>query len=229
MKRILIALFACCALTVLSMGQDKPTVSVSILGDSYSTFEGHVQPDTNYVWYFNTAKNKTDVTAVEQTWWHLLVKKMGYRLLVNNSFSGSTICNTGYRNEDYTDRSFITRMAYLGEPDIVFVFGATNDAWAGAPIGEYTYERWTEADLYQFRPAMAYLLHYLVNRYPKGKVYFLLNSDLKESINESVKTICAHYQVDCIELKAIDKQGGHPSILGMQQICEQVAAYLATH
>ena len=25
--------------------------SVSILGDSYSTFEGYVQPDTNFVWY----------------------------------------------------------------------------------------------------------------------------------------------------------------------------------
>ncbi|MDO4757323.1 MAG: SGNH/GDSL hydrolase family protein, partial [Parabacteroides sp.] len=25
--------------------------SVSILGDSYSTFQGYMQPDTNVVWY----------------------------------------------------------------------------------------------------------------------------------------------------------------------------------
>jgi hypothetical protein len=73
---------------------------------------------------------------------------------------------------------------------------------------------------------MAYMLNYLVNRYPNVKIYFLLNSELKESINESVKTICAYYKVDCISLKDIDKRGSHPSILGMQQISDQIAAYM---
>jgi len=73
---------------------------------------------------------------------------------------------------------------------------------------------------------MAYMLNYLVNRYPNVELYFLLNSELKESINESVKTICAYYKVDCIQLHDIDKKGGHPSILGMRQISDQIAAYI---
>ena len=225
MKKVLVSLIVFCAISVFSLAQSLP--SVSILGDSYSTFEGYVQPDTNALWYFNTARNNTDVTSVQQTWWHLFVKNNGYRLSVNNSFSGSTICNTGYRKEDYSDRSFIKRMDNLGNPDVLFVFGATNDAWAGAPIGAYQYENWSKADLYQFRPAMAYMLNYLVNRYPNVKIYFLLNSELKESINESVKTICAYYKVDCISLKDIDKRGSHPSIQDMQQISDQIAAYIS--
>lgn len=31
--------------------------SVSILGDSYSTFQGYVQPETNAVWYFDPPRH----------------------------------------------------------------------------------------------------------------------------------------------------------------------------
>ena len=49
-----------------------------------------------------------------------------------NSYSGSTICNTGYRDEDYSDRSFINRTTLLGNPDIILICGGTNDSWANA-------------------------------------------------------------------------------------------------
>lgn len=98
--------------------------SISILGDSYSTFEGYLQPDTNSIWYYVSPRQQTDVTSVKQTWWHKFIKENNYRLCVNNSFSGATICNTGYRNEDYSDRSFITRMDQLGCPDVILFLAA---------------------------------------------------------------------------------------------------------
>ena len=199
---------------------------VSILGDSYSTFEGQVQPDTNFVWYFNNPRNNTDVTSVSQTWWYKFIQDNNFQLAVNNSFSGSTICNTGYRKADYSDRSFITRMNNLGKPNIIFIFGATNDSWAGAPIGDYKYGDWTKEDLYQFRPAMSCMLDSMTSHYRGSQIYFLLNDVLKESINESVKTICKYYQVDCISLHDIDKKGGHPSIYGMEQINNQIKEFL---
>lgn len=200
--------------------------SVSILGDSYSTFEGYVQPDTNYVWYFPVLKTNTDVTSVRQTWWHRFMANNHYRLCVNNSFSGSTICNTGYNKADYSDRSFIKRMDNLGNPDLIFIFGATNDCWAKAPIGDYQYEGWKKSDLYRFRPAMAYMLDHMTARYPNVAMYFLLNSELTPEINESVKTVCAHYGVECIELKGIEKKSGHPSVKGMEAIEEQIVGVL---
>ncbi len=94
----------------LSFAQSKK--SVSILGDSYSTFEGYLQPDTNSIWYYTIPRHKTHVVSVRQTWWHQFIKENDYRLCVNNSFSGATICNTGYRQADYSDRSFITGMEW---------------------------------------------------------------------------------------------------------------------
>lgn len=224
MKRILLVLMLAFVGAGSVFSQSKK--SVSILGDSYSTFERFVEPDTNYVWYGIPPRPHTDVSAVDQTWWHRFIEENDYRLCVNNSFSGSTICNTGYRGEDYSDRSFITRMNRLGSPDVIFIFGGTNDAWADAPVGEYQYGGWTPEDLYAFRPAMAHMLDYMIARYPNVEIYFLLNPDLKEEINESVRTVCSHYRIACIELRDIDKKGNHPSVRGMKQISEQVKAYI---
>jgi hypothetical protein len=209
--------------------------SISILGDSYSTFQGYLQPDTNAVWYWdNVEAMNTDVHHVRETWWHQFIKKNGYRLCVNNSFSGSTICYSGYKTvgpdfTDYSDRAFVTRLDKLGCPDIIFVFGGTNDSWAGSPIGEYKYSGWTREDLFSFRPAMACMLEKMIDRYPNVKIYFLLNDDLREEIDESVKAICSHYEVDLIELVDIHKINGHPSVKGMRQICEQIEAYISSN
>ena len=205
----------------------QPHKSVSILGDSYSAFEEYVHPSTNHPWYFTQPKaDRTDVTSVTQMWWHLILQKQQYRLCLANAFSGATICNRGYRKEDYTDRSFLTRMTDLGCPDIIFILGATNDSWADSPIGEYKYRDWTKEDLFTFRPAMAKMLWSLKNRHPYVEIYFILNSELKKEINESVHTICQHYQIDCIDLRDIDKKNSHPTIKGMQQIANQVNIYI---
>ncbi len=221
---LLLSVALCCSFA----GFAQSTKTVSILGDSYSTFEGYLQPATNSIWYYATPYHETDVNSVEQTWWHKFISDNGYRLCVNNSFSGSTVCNTGYNKADYSDRSFITRMDNLGCPDMIFIYGATNDSWANAPVGEYKYAGWSTADLYTFRPAMAYMLDYMVKRYINVDMYVLLNADLKDEITSSVKTICKHYGIACIELHDIDKKSGHPSILGMQQINEQIKEFLAT-
>ena len=68
------------------------------------------------------------------------IHEHGFSWNVNNSYSGSTVCHTGYEKADYSDRSFITRIHNLGTPDIILVFGGTNDSWAGAPIGVYQYD-----------------------------------------------------------------------------------------
>ena len=168
--------------------------SVSILGDSYSTFEGYVTQES------------------------------GYKFCINNSYSGSTIGYQGYDGNDYSERSFITRMDDLGTPDIIFILGATNDSWAGEPVGEYKYDSWRKSDFYTFRPAMAYMLHHMTCRYPNVDIYFILNSELRDDISESCRQICGHYNVPCIELHDIDKQNGHPSVKGMRSIADQVKA-----
>lgn len=214
MKKIF-TLVALMAMTLFASAQTK---KVSILGDSYSTFQG-MNPEGYAPFYPN---DKNDVTKVEQTWWSLYIKAMGYELEKNNSWGGTTICNTGYGGMDATKSSFNARYELLGNPDIIFVFGGTNDAWAQSPIGEYKYADWTKDDCKAFRPALACLLVNIQKKYPKAKVYALLNSELREEINESCREVCKHYNVPLIELHDIEKQNGHPSISGMKSICEQL-------
>ena len=220
MKKLsMFLLMVVCA--TMSYAQAKE--SVAILGDSYSTYEGYLTPSTNEIWYFQPWRDKrTDVNDVKQTWWWQVIDRGGFKLGVNNSYSGSTICNTGYNDEDYTARSFVTRYNNLGTPDIIFVFGGTNDSWANVPVGEFKYEDIRRADLFTFRPAMAYLMQGLINHYPGTRIYVLINNELSDEVTNSMKTIADRYGIPYIQLKDIDKKGGHPSIKGMSQIADQI-------
>ena len=208
---------------MLAMTAGAQKRAVSILGDSYSTFKDFVVPDTNFVWYPRDSVKHNDVTDVRQTWWHQFVRQGNFRLCQNNSFSGATICNTGYKGEDYSDRSYVTRARYLGSPEVIIVFGGTNDTWAKSPVGEYKYGDWTPQDLYSFRPAMACLLSSLQDRYPGAEVYVVINDILSKEITASMQVISDYYGVRWILLHDIDKQWGHPSQKGMTQIAEQLS------
>lgn len=217
MKRIIT--FVAAALTaVMAISANAQVKKVSVLGDSYSTFQGH-NPEGYAPFYPN---DRNDCVKVEQTWWDLYIKAMGYQLEENNSWGGTTICNTGYGGMDSSASAFTSRVDMLGDPDIIFLFGGTNDAWAGSPVGEYQYEGWSTEDCKSFRPALAKLLDALQKRYPEAQIYSILNSELREEINESCRVICKHYNVPLIELYDIEKQNGHPSINGMQSICDQL-------
>lgn len=220
--RLLLSLIVLAVLP--SVAQVKPTLAV--LGDSYSTFAGFI-PEGNACWYNSPADHKrTDVTKVEQTWWWQVANEGGYKLGAIESYSGATICNTGYRDEDYSDRSFVTRCTNLGNPDIILICGATNDSWANAPIGDYKYANWKRVDLYFFRPAMAKMLNDIKLHYPNVEVYFILNTELKKEINESVLEVCKHYDVPVLELVDIDKKSSHPSVKGMKAIAQQVLKFI---
>lgn len=215
MRRIL----AISLLLFLTAALPAQTKRVSVLGDSYSTFQGAIPP--GYANYYPDAA--IDVRDVSQTWWSLFVNKMGYRLEVNDSWSGSTICNTGYGKMNSASSSFNSRLWKLGNPDIILVFGGTNDSWANSPLGDYKYSDWSKEDCNAFRPALAYMLNSLSTLYPKAEIYTILNTELKEEVNDSFREICGHYEIPLIELHDIDKQNGHPTVKGMQAICDQLA------
>lgn len=206
---LMVATFACVS------AQSK---KVSILGDSYSTFIGIIP--ANYSSFYPNDRN--DVTEIGQTWWSLYIQAKGYTLEKNDSWGGTTICGTGYGRMDASRNNFISRVDSLGNPDLIFVFGGTNDAWANSPMGEYQYSDWTKEDCKNFRPAVACLIDMLKQRYPNAELCFILNSELREPVNESMREICNHYNVKLVELHDIEKQNGHPSINGMKSICEQL-------
>lgn len=220
---------------LLSFSMTLSAQTLSILGDSYSTFKGYLTPDTNAVWYPN---RDNDVKRVEDTWWHILVKETGVTLLRNNSYSGSTICYRGYNGDDYRLRSFENRCDDLFSlddhcaPDIILVFGCTNDSWSGAKEGSLPDLRsaidnkdvW--GDLYTYRPALTKMLYRMKKLYAKSKIVFILNSELRDDISFATRQICSFYGIPVVVLHNIDKQKGHPSMKGMRAIADQVKPYV---
>ena len=211
-------LFLLMLMAVMFTYASAQTKKVSVLGVSYSTFVGIIP--SNYSSFYPNDRN--DVTKIEQTWWSLYVNAKGYALEKNDSWGGTTICGTGYGGMNSSYSNFISRVDSLGNPDIIFVFGGTNDAWANSPMGEYQYSDWTKDDCMYFRPALACLTDMLQKRYANAEICFILNSELREPVNESMREVCKHYNVKLVELHDIEKQNGHPSINGMKSICGQL-------
>ena len=213
------------------MSEQKRTLtgcSLTILGDSYSTFEGHI-PEGNYVYYPRPAM-VDDVLAVEETWWHQLIGERSLRLLINESSSGTTVCTT-VRPAQAVKDAFVSRMkrslsaqGINGEtPDCILLFGGTNDSWIDVPIGALQYENWTEEDLKSMLPAYCYMVAWVQEQNPQAEIFCILNTDLKPEIRSGMAEAAAHYGVHTVALHDIDKQNGHPSKLGMQQIMRQVS------
>ena len=219
--------------------------NIFILGDSYSTFAGHI-PEGFASYYFENGPHylvahpdeakpsERDVHKVEETWWYTLAKENG-RLIHNCSWSGTTICNTGYGGCDNSKVSFIARLEKLldegffekNKIDTLLLFGGTNDSWSNAPLGEAKYSDWTKDDLYCVLPAFNYLIDVLKTRLPEVKVYCILNTWLKPEIDEHYTAVCEKCGVDLIKLHDIDKICGHPTTLGMASIKDQILAYIS--
>ncbi len=211
----------------------KDLGNVFILGDSYSTFEGY-NPEGYDVWYNSCSKEFNDVCRVEDCWWHQFFERVPARLVRNCSYSGTTICNTGYGGEDCRNKSFIARLDRLIEEgyfkenriDTMIIFGSTNDCWAGSPVGEQKLEDWSEEDLYRVYPAFSYMLSRAKAALPEGRILFIMNYGLTPGFAESFEASCRHFGVEFLPLREFQIGGGHPTSLGMKEICDQVIEYL---
>lgn len=218
--------------------------NVFILGDSYSTFYNYIPKGYAYYYdekgpYYLKTNSKmklsdNDVCDVTHTWWYGLVKENG-TLLKNCSWSGSTICNTGYNGSDNSKISFIARFekflknGYFEENsvDTFFLFGGTNDSWANSPLGNKIYADWASVDLYNVFPAFSYLIHMITSNLPHTKIYCIINTpELKTEISKFYKFVCEKNDVEVIELHNIDKVHGHPTIKRMKEIKEQILDYI---
>ena len=217
-----------------TMNLKRPIKNVMIFGDSYSTFEGYI-PKGYGIYYTNAGHEKTDVRHVEETWWHRLCKDMDLNLVLNNSWSGSTVGYLGYNDTDCSKTSsFIYRLDRLVEEgffkendiDTVFVFGGTTDRWSGNQTGDVMLSDWTREDLYLVSPAICYFVHRLTEVLPDANIVCIVNTDLRPEIGEATRAACEAFGASCLTLEYLNKKCGHPTIRGMADIEEQLLAFL---
>ena len=207
--------------------------NILIIGDSYSTYEGWVPKGYAIYYCPNGIEGGHDVTKMklEDTWWQRMLKETGDHLLLNNSWSGSTIGYTGYNGSDCSkSSSFIYRFRQLlaegffrdNQVDKVFVFGGTNDSWSNAPLGERMLSGWEEQDLYCVLPAIACLMWEMKQALPHAEICFVINTDIKDEIRNWIREAGEFFGVPTVVLSEIAKEHGHPTAEGMLAISQQV-------
>lgn len=133
--------------------------SVSILGDSISTYEGYI-PDGNAVYYTGS---RAGVSDVRQTWWKRAIDALGYKLNTNNSWSGDRVTGRG-----------ITRATQLDDgtnPDIIIVYLGINDFNGNIALGSYNGRGAVPSATNTFREAYANMLKAMLKKYTTSKVY----------------------------------------------------------
>lgn len=205
--------------------------NVLIFGDSYSTYEGHI-PEGYAFYYPRTEEFK--VCDVSKTWWGMLVSETNSKIVLNNSWSGSTMCNTGYDGDCSTSSSFIYRLSQLIENgffdenkiDRVLVFGGTNDSWSGNKCGSVKFADWTDEDLFLVLPGISFFMHKLQSVIAKEKIHFIVNTELREEVTNGIIDICEYYGIGYTKLEDIEKLDGHPNYNGMVAIKNQVLSNL---
>jgi len=204
--------------------------NVVIMGDSYSTYQGYI-PEGYRFYYSDERTDNPTVKGVEKTWWNMLANENKFNIILNDSYSGSTICNT-VREILPLESSFVNRIdRYItnhffdeNKIDTMFIFGGTNDSWINAPVGNLKYSGWTADELKCVLPAFCYVIHQA--KIAVDNVIVIINCGLKEEITNGFIEACKKFDVKYLHLEKIDKQHGHPTELGMKQISEQVMACL---
>lgn len=147
-------------------------VTLSILGDSLSTFEGWI-PEGCAVFFPENGK----LTDVSEMWWMQLLDETGMELCSNNSSSGSTCVGDSLFTGEVkygcsTDRLSLLTGSQGKMPDIIIVYMGTNDLLTGVPIGDNDGTRLVEeGEIDNFSDAYTLILDKLSSEYPAAQVY----------------------------------------------------------
>ena len=219
----------------------------SILGDSISTFEGISAPK-NAAYYNHTHKMKSGVVTVLDTWWGQVIERLGGELLVNHSWSGSTVCRysscevPSYACGD--ERTSALSKDGI-QPDVIMVFMGTNDWGWGFRINDNTNAKDSENNCALFSVAYRTMLSKLKKNYPNAEIWCITLSTWRCSIVENFEfsyhpagrhmseyceaiRTCAE-ELDCrvIDLYHANQpyeieEGAHPNVEGMRTIADVI-------
>lgn len=216
---------------------------VSIVGDSISTYQGY-NNNTNYnstigsnAVYYNSSR----LADVNDTWWLSTINELEMELLVNNSWSGSTV-STFHGN---TSAGCMTRSANLHndhtgvQPDIIVIYLGINDLYHGATLGEFTsleeiYDESTKTyigNVIEFSDAYATMIHKIINNYPEAEVYCCTLPNYPKAQlpawNETITYVADYFDVNLVDfyndstissstLSSLMIDGIHPNKAGMK-------------
>lgn len=147
-------------------------LSLSILGDSISTYDDYIPYGFAVYYPFDG-----ELTDVSQTWWMKLLDDTGMELCSNGSSSGSTCVGDSLSTNEPKYGCSDFRISLLtgkqGKmPDVIIVFMGTNDFLTMIPIGDNDGTKLVEEGVIEnFSDAYTMMLDKLESNYPAARIY----------------------------------------------------------
>ncbi len=165
--------------------------TVSILGDSISTFKNYVPEGYACFYPYPTA----DVSDVNYTWWMRTINKLGMKLLKNNSYSGSCV-SAGTGSSGATNDSRLVELTKGTErPDIILIFMGANDCGS------------SNVSLGTFQSSYKTMLDKIITLCPDSEIYLLTlptTGLYKEAdrlqYNAVIKSYAESYELGLVDL-----------------------------
>jgi len=217
---------------------------VSFLGDSLTTFAGYI-PSANRARY----PEDDLLQVVDDTWWKRIVNQFGFRLGINESWAGSRISWDGTTesadigaNKHIASVARISNLKNSGNPDVIVVWGGTNDIAGAVTLGTFssstaTYTLSNTVDTYA--NACRTMFYRLMTSYPRARIYCVLpcystmyTSSSLDTYNNMLRDICDFFKVTYIDLRLLPigqnrymkilPDGTHPNAIGMKMISDFV-------
>ena len=181
---------------------------------------------------------------------------------INESWAGSTFCwdgttttGTGAKENCLSSASRIAHLDDNGTPDIIIIYGGTNDIGIGAPIGSfntenpanYTDEQIAALNVETFADAVRATLIRVLKSYPTAKVFLVLPNFTTtyytpaeaDQYNEVLKEACDYFGIPYIDTRTCGitlfniltymPDGTHYNDLGMSLLYETLKQYMNTH
>ncbi|MFA6627937.1 MAG: InlB B-repeat-containing protein [Bacilli bacterium] len=193
--------------------------TISILGDSITTYAGYIPDGFAHFYPYPTA----DLADMNQTWWMKFINHYGMELLVNNSWSGSAV-SAGGSSAGYSMERL--KYLYIGEvkPDVILIFMGANDA----PSVYITLE--------QFDIAYGQMINNIKSSSPNSEIVLctlpsisLYTAADQESHNAVIKKYAAMYEITVIDFTTAFTRSecsqylvdsAHPNKAGMEKLAE---------
>lgn len=228
---------------------------ISILGDSISTFgdPSATNEDGTYCYsYYPAASCRYSEDGVdsiqfdvENTYWMKLIRATGMKLGVNDSYRGTKVSGT---TNAFNLQTRINHLGEKGTPNVILVFGGTNDAGNGVTIGTFNTENpqnYTDAQIAAlpvttFADAYRAMLIRLMKKYPLAEIVVVLPTfttsyytitDLDLYV-EVIKEACDFFGIKYIDARCTGinvynrdsflVDGIHPNAAGMDLLFQKI-------
>ena len=137
--------------------------TVSILGDSISTYEGY-NPEGYSIYYTPRVCRANGLNSASETWWAQVIRAMGAGLCVCGGYSGGRVSGTAFP-AGCSPKRICDLATDLCTPDIILVYLGFNDFGYGVPIGE---DAGDGQDLTCFASAYGAMVRRLLTAYPRA-------------------------------------------------------------